>query len=397
MVDMEWVPDNGAGVGARAVVGIACLLAMGAGCSDSGGSGGADNPQLVQGATPAPAGAGAPAPMTPMTPVASDDVATNDGVMDMPPAGDPADMMPMDGMAGDDEPAADDSMEDAPVAAGPLVLPAPDEVGPYEAIAEENVGVGFENSIASGDQGDGLGCLGFIMSFGQDEESARNYAMIPDGHDMALYTLYRPAEIPHGVKLPALSWANGTCAHPVGYSGMINHIVSHGFIVVAAHSRYTGSGAAQVNGINFLVAENENPDSPLFGHIDTEALGIFGHSQGSSSTANASDDSRVQSVVFMHGGTANPDAPALFLTSDIEARGVLRGYEGASGQAAYGNLDNSDHITMMVEHERMAPEVTAWFRYTLLEDDAEAASWFAGADCLMCSDSEWEYMAKGLD
>jgi hypothetical protein len=87
--------------------------------------------------------------------------------------------------------------------------------------------------------------------------------MIPEDHDMALYTLYRPAEIPDGVALPALSWANGTCAHPVGYAEMFRHIVSHGFIIVAAHSRYTGSGAAQVNGLDYLVAENDNPDSPL--------------------------------------------------------------------------------------------------------------------------------------
>jgi hypothetical protein len=98
----------------------------------------------------------------------------------------------------------------------------------------------------------------------------------------------------------------------------------------------------------------------------------------------------------MHGGTANPDAPALYLTSDLEARGVMRGYSSATGQAAYGKLANSDHITMMVEHQRMAPEVTAWFRYSLLDGDQQAASWFVGADCLLCNDPEWEFMAKGL-
>ena len=337
--------------------------------------------------TPGPMGAGQAGtdPMTAGTePVDTDPVdtasMTPDG-MGAPPSG--ADSM------------GADPMETEPVQPGTLSLPAPDEVGPFEAVEVENVGEGFENAIASGDQGDGLGCVRFIMSFGQDEEGARNYAMIPEGHDMALYTLYRPAEMPEGRRFPALSWANGTCAHPVGYAPMIKHIVSHGFIVVAAHSRYTGSGAAQVNGLNYLVAENDNPDSELFGRIDTDALGIFGHSQGSSSTAAASDDPRVRSVVFMHGGTANPDAPALYLTSDLEARGVMRGYNSATGQAAYGRLEDSDHITMMVEHERMAPEVTAWFRYTLLADE-EAATWFVGSDCVLCGDSEWEFMAKGL-
>jgi hypothetical protein len=43
----------------------------------------------------------------------------------------------------------------------------------------------------------------------------------------------------------------------------------------------------------------------------------------------------------------------------------------------------------------MAPEVAAWFRYTLL-DDAVAKKWYVGTDCLQCTDSEWVYAQKNL-
>jgi hypothetical protein len=278
---------------------------------------------------------------------------------------------------------------------GPLPLPSPSMVGPYEAIEEENVGKGFENPINPNDADD-TACLSFIESFGQDATTNTEYAKIPPGHDMALYTLYRPKELRAGVKYPALSWANGTCAHPVGYAEMIKHIVSHGFLVVAAHSRYTGSGEAQIRGLNWLLAQNENSSSPLFGHVDTGTIGVFGHSQGGMSTSIAAADPRVDSVILMHGSAGGElHSPTLYLSSDIEALLQYPSYLLASVPAAYGKLNNSDHITMMTEHERMAPEVTAWFRYTLLNDQ-EARKWFAGADCILCNDAEWDYEAKNL-
>ena len=50
---------------------------------------------------------------------------------------------------------------------------------------------------------------------------------------------------------------------------------------------------------------------------------------------------------------------------------------------------------MMTEPPRMNGQVTAWFRYHLL-NDAEARKWFAGDDCKLCNDPEWEYLAKDL-
>lgn len=279
---------------------------------------------------------------------------------------------------------------------GPLALPAPEQAGPYQVVEQDNVGMGFENPIASDDQGTGgWFCEVFIGLF--DPSQVETYAPVPASYNMALYTLYRPEPAAPGQKFPVLSWANGTCAHTVGYANMIKHVVSHGFIVIAPHSRFTGSGEAQIKGIDWVLAQNEVASSPLFGHVDKEKIGIFGHSQGGGSTGIASADPRVDTSILMHGGNGDRlHAPAFFLTGENDnPTGVRANYDAARVAAAFGNLRMSNHITMMTEAPRMAPEVTAWFRYQLL-GDAVARGWFVGTDCLLCKDPEWIYASKML-
>jgi hypothetical protein len=280
--------------------------------------------------------------------------------------------------------------------AGALALPAPDQAGPYQVVEQDNVGMGFENPIASDDQGTGgWFCEVFIGLF--DPSQVETYAPVPATYNMALYTLYRPEPAAPGQKFPVLSWANGTCAHTVGYANMIKHVVSHGFIVIAPHSRFTGSGAEQIRGIDWVLGQNEVASSPLFGHVDKDKIGIFGHSQGGGSTGIASADPRVDTSILMHGGNGDRlHAPAFFLTGENDnPTGVRANYDAAGVAAAFGNLRMSNHITMMTEAPRMAPEVTAWFRYQLLGDSV-ARGWFVGTDCLLCKDPEWIYASKNL-
>lgn len=281
----------------------------------------------------------------------------------------------------------------------PVSLPDPNMPGPYEVAKLENVGAGFENPPTSAnDKSDGAGCTSFIQSFGGTAEAAREYALFGPDYKVELYTLYHPKNMVEGQLYPVLSWANGTCAKTNGYDKLLTHVASHGFIVIATNSRYTGSGKFQLRGLDYIEAENAREGSPLYKHVDTAKVGLFGHSQGGGSTGAASGDPRVKSSVLMHGGSGSMlHAPGLFLTGDgdLNPSGVRSNYNAVSGQAAFGSLKMSDHITMMQEPMRMAPEVAAWFRYTLL-DDAVAKKWYAGADCLLCTDAEWVYAQKNL-
>jgi hypothetical protein len=298
-------------------------------------------------------------------------------------------------------PSADASAE----AGGPLALPSPEMPGPYEVVKLENVGVGFENPpTAANDRGDGAGCTSFIEGFGETPEAARDYALFGADYKVDLYTLYYPKSMVEGQLYPILSWANGTCAKTNGYHALLNHLASHGFIVVATNSRYTGGGKFQLHGVDYVTAENNRADSPLYKHVDTAKVGVFGHSQGGGSTWSAAADPRVKtSVVLNAGGSGTRPTPSYFVTGDkdLNPAGSL---SAAMAQKAAASIrlhkiegaSPAGHITLMKEPARVYPSVAAWFRYQLL-GDAVGKSWFVGSDCKLCNQpAEWDFFSKGL-
>jgi hypothetical protein len=296
--------------------------------------------------------------------------------------------------------AAEEATGSPPPAASPVVLPAPDQPGPLEVLVEENVGVGFENPINDSDRPGAGFCALFAAAFGQDPEETAEFVAIPPDLDMALYTLFRPAELREGQVYPVLTWGNGTCALPEGYGTLLRHVASHGFIVIAANSRFVGSGEPQRRGIDWLLQENERADSALFGKIDAEHIGAFGHSQGGASTGIVAGDPRVDTTILLNGGaTTSARGPVFVLTgvSDLNPAGARSAFDSAQVPAAFINLEMSDHITLITEPARVSGSVTAWFRYQLL-GDAESRAWFVGEDCTLCAESApWEFLSKNLE
>jgi len=105
---------------------------------------------------------------------------------------------------------------------------------------------------------------------------------------------------------------NGTYAFPIAlflqggrcdksyYAAFASHVASYGFIVVVPNhtntyslipgTTTTGLFSEQVqmyDTLAFMAAENENPASPLAGHIDSETLVMLGHSYGAAATIGA--------------------------------------------------------------------------------------------------------------
>jgi len=346
---------------------------------------------------PAAASAGDPAATPPVAPASA------------PATGDTRGPSVAPGGAGTEQPNAEDIQvvgargspaSSRPATEGPLVLPAPDQPGPFEVLVEENVGVGFENPINANDRPGAGFCGIFAASFGGDPQETAEFVALPPDLDISLYTLFRPAQLAEGQTYPVLTWGNGTCALPAGYGTLLRHVASHGFIVIAANSRWVGSGEPQRGGIDWLLQENERADSALFGKIDAERIGAFGHSQGGASTGIVGGDERVDTTILLNGGgTGDLNGPVFLLTgvSDLNPAGVRSAYDGARVPAAFINLEMSDHITLITEPARVAGSVTAWFRYQLL-GDAQSRAWFVGDDCTLCAASApWEFLSKGLE
>lgn len=287
-----------------------------------------------------------------------------------------------------------------PCAAGTTIYGVDIPFGPYGASSEYNVGKGFENAISASDNASG--CSNFINSFGADPKGS---ADLKDTHDLnlALYTIYYPGNMPEGEKFPLITWANGTCAMPEGYGTLLRYIASHGYIVVAANSRYTQSGTPlpQIKGIDFMLAANADATSKYYKRIDTDKIGAAGHSQGSAATVTAASDARIKAVILFNGGN-NTSKPFLAISGqkdlfDLGSAQYKNAATASQQPAAYlyfhqipASVDGSTtgalapgHLTLMMEPERVTEVSVAWFDM-MLKGDAAAKAMFVGDKCTLC-------------
>lgn len=278
-------------------------------------------------------------------------------------------------------------------------------LGPYGAVMEKNVGKGFENSVSLLDTDDQ--CESFaLQGFGGSAEEAKQVAD-STGLDLSLYTVYRPARWGEGETYPILTWGNGTCAKPEGYGALLRYVASHGYIVVAANSRWVGSGTPQKRGIDFLVAANADTKSPYYKRVATEKVAAAGHSQGGQATITVADDARVDTVIIFNGGV-KADKPFLAIsgdrdvTADLNTMNLQKGID-QSPKGAWlffhkiperGMADG--HLTLMTQPERVTGATVAWLSY-LLSNDPASKEWLVGPNCKLCGQpDDFEYGEKGL-
>jgi hypothetical protein len=273
------------------------------------------------------------------------------------------------------------------------------EFGPYGARQEYNVGQGFEVPVASGDSDGGASCSLFVATFAADPEASAELQMTMD-LDFSLYTVFYPGVMPEGEKFPVITWGNGTCAMPEGYGGLLRYVASHGYIVVAANSRWVGSNTGMRTAIDFIFAENEKPDSKYYQKVDTTKVGAMGHSQGGMATATAASDVRIQSVILWNGGTS-ASKPFLAISGERDifttaASQLANPVNAAPRPAAYlfyhdvptmvdGKTTggSAGHLTLMQEPERVVEVAVAWWDFQL-KGSATAKAMFVGDSCGLC-------------
>jgi Chlorophyllase enzyme len=317
----------------------------------------------------------------------------------------------MDGGARDaagPAPSADASMEaaappsDAAVDASTDGAPAPltdySKRGPYMVKRLLNQGMG---TIANGDS-----------------------ALLPlsSNNDPNALTVYLPDNAAAGERFPLLTFGNGTFCSPTFYDELINHVVSHGFVVVAANTSTVGTGAPMLKALDWALAQDTQAGSPLNGKIDPDHIGAFGHSQGGAGTCNAGLDPRVDTIVPLSGVPLNEDAgtgtvskikvPVFFVTTADEASGstlIEDSFNAATAPAAYGvtTSGNHDEYTDVVDDpgvpgltsndaKNSRAGVAAWFDWQLKGKGA-VRSLFVGASCGFCAGSTWNTIkSKGF-
>jgi len=217
--------------------------------------------------------------------------------------------------------------------------------------------------------------------------------------------IFYPADLPTGnTTYPVIAWANGTMCAPGLYYELLSQIAAGGYIVVTNTNMMSADGKAQIESIDFILEKNEDPDSVFYGKVDTENIGVAGHSQGGRSSVNAAvADSRIDCVLSIAGSNYKSEAkklstPTLFTTGSLDsivmpALWVKPAYQACTGTAVYASLKGGVHTSCVLDPDKYAGYAIDWFD-SFLKDDAEAKKVFQPGGAFS-KDSNWgKYASK---
>ena len=220
-------------------------------------------------------------------------------------------------------------------------------------------------------------------------------------------TVYRPSNLGQGgVTHPVILWGNGTGSAPSTYSGLLRHLASHGFIVVAADTSNAGNGSEMISCLNSVISANGSSLSPFYQRVDTARVGASGHSQGGAGTIMAGRDARVTATAPIQPYITYIPFGGLFLSSSIgQQRGPMFLVSGTADtiavpgihqQPVYNGLNQSvvwatrsaaTHFEPVGDAGSFRGPVTAWFRARFM-NDANAERLFSGT-CTLCTSAGW--------
>jgi hypothetical protein len=239
---------------------------------------------------------------------------------------------------------------------------------------------------------------------------------------MGNYTTFQPEELgKDGIKHPILIWGPGAGAYPDIYKTLLDHVATHGFVVVSYNS--TPQGPELNAEIDWIVAESKKETSQYFNKVDTTKIAMGGQSAGSLATFAAAKEDRILTTLHINGGTfdgnvSNLEHPAFFVCgddpnvtggdgtwmSDLARPNCDADFKNAKVPVWYGVVIGSSHTTVIDQgamdidplKKLYLASTVAWLRYQLT-GDATMKALFVGDDCGYCKDTKaWKVQQKDL-
>jgi dienelactone hydrolase len=264
------------------------------------------------------------------------------------------------------------------------------------------------------------------------------------------HTLYHPADLAAGDRLPIVVWGNGACWNAGNsFRWFLSDIASYGYLVIALgpivdppieHAPVpmtpipAGSVPAAalaklpppathssqlIDAINWAAAENARAQSRFHQRLEVTQIAVMGQSCGGAQAIEASADPRVRTTVLWNSGLfpgVTTMAGGKPLTkSDLDKLHAPTAYiSGDAEDIAFGNAnDDFDRLKVPafrayahgVLHsgtysERNGGEfagiAVAWLNWQL-KGDPHARLLFVGTDCGLCANPHWVVRSKNLD
>lgn len=254
------------------------------------------------------------------------------------------------------------------------------------------------------------------LAMGPHEVSFVEYAAMMS---FGKYEIYYPADLDEmNGPLPAVVFVNGTGVAGSKYQALQKHMASWGFITVATEEDHAWNGFSAemsvrlLEMLNALEGEYYGEQNRFYGKIDTDKIGVTGHSQGGYGVVNAitdqkhKDNYKAAVILSSAPASANNDfqweadpslirTPTMLLSSTGTFDAAIASLE--SVQNVFDSIPNDvpkvlarraegDHGEMLYYGDGY---VTAWFMYWL-QNDEEAGKAFFGDDAEISHNARYQ-------
>jgi Dienelactone hydrolase and related enzymes len=280
---------------------------------------------------------------------------------------------------------------------------------------------------------------------GESAGSGPHPAVAEAWPDAPGYTVYRPLQLPDD-PLPVVVWGNGACRdNGLSASHFLREIASHGYLVIAngspreevpprdgpavspprppddpppappARTADETSVAQYLGAIDWAERANSR-DGALAGRVNSSRVAAMGHSCGGLQALSAGADPRVDTVVAFASGVYNRPGSGLSgvqITKDDLKRlhtpvaYFLGGPEDIAFPNGSDDFARIDHVPVMLANLPVGHGGTlgvanggdwarvgvAWLDWQL-KGDAQAARWFVGPHCRLCTSFGWTVQRK---
>ena len=219
--------------------------------------------------------------------------------------------------------------------------------------------------------------------------------------------VFYPSDISEAKKpYPIIAFANGTGFSYDIYEKLLIELAKGGYVVIANTETMSGDGTAQLASVDFLIDQNKDSSSIFYGKLNTDKIGLAGHSQGGRSAVNAAaKDSRIDCVVSFAGSNYVEEAeklstPTFFIGGSADmivlaSQWVVPAFENCKGPAVYACKKSAVHTRCCTNPTEYSGYAIAWFD-AWLKNDAKALSKFKDGGKLS-QDGAWQdFKCKGI-
>lgn len=214
--------------------------------------------------------------------------------------------------------------------------------------------------------------------------------------DWKKFVAYYPADL-EGTEstFPVVIFVNGTGVGASRYKALFQHLASWGFIVLGNEDPSTCTGASAEATLVWLLEQNNDLDSVFYQKVDTEHIGISGHSQGGVAVFNAVSE-QPHGELYTCAVSLSPTEWALAMAIGLEydpskmttptlilaaAENDVITPDGVKGLAEAIPAGTVKALRPGMDHGKMLYSadgyVTAWFMWQL-QGDQNAAKAFVG-------------------